>query len=92
MTARHLRGGKKLGLDLDRIASSMNHRQRLAEVQETLHYLRLELCRAEREGRYSKAKKIRRAINGELEVELYLRHSWCGGCKNVLHNCICKAG
>jgi hypothetical protein len=85
-------GGKKLGLDLERIAPSNNHNQRLAEVGENLELLRRELHISEAMGKRSKAKKIRRLINQELEVELYLRHSWCGGCHNVLHRCICKVG
>lgn len=87
---RHLQGGKKLGLDLDRIGEDDNHAQRLADNTEDLRILRNQLSQAEREGKYSKSKKLRRAINEHLEVELYIRHSWCGGCKNVLHNCRCK--
>jgi hypothetical protein len=89
---KHLQGGKKLGLDMERIDFSNNHNERLAEVGRLLEILRRELNLAQRDGRRSKEKKLRRMINQELEVELYLRHSWCGGCHNVLHNCTCKTG
>lgn len=88
--ARGKKGGQKLGLDLDRIDPSYNHNQREAENLETLRYLREELNRAEAEGRHSRSKKIRRYINQELEVGLYIRNSWCYGCNNVRHNCQCK--
>lgn len=87
---RHLLGGKKLGLDMERIPLSNNHKKMQARLDESLQELRLALIQAEREGRYSKAKKIRRSINLRLEIGLYLNHSWCGGCHNVLHNCTCK--
>ena len=83
-------GGQKLGLDLERIEVTDNHNQWLADIQKMLYNLRRELVIAEANGRYSKAKKLRRFINQQLEAELYIRHSWCGGCKNVLHNCTCK--
>jgi hypothetical protein len=81
-----------LGLDLDKLETSYNHNQRLQQVQDNLRFLRDELSQAEREGRWAKARKARRYINQELEVELWLRSSWCYGCLNVLHNCNCKKG
>lgn len=83
-------GGQKLGLDLERIVPSYNHKQREVDNLEALQFLRDELQLAETEGRYAKARKIRRLINQELEVNLYLRRSWCYGCDNVLHNCQCQ--
>jgi HKD family nuclease len=85
---RHLQGGKKLGLDTE--FRSNNHRGELERNTRYLENLRIALVRAERDGRYSAAKKIRREINKCQEVELLIRHSWCGGCFQVLHNCRCK--
>lgn len=81
--------GQKLGLDMERIDLSFNHRSRAEENIDTLHNLRLELIDAERTDRYSKAKKLRREINHLLEEGLYLTHSFCGSCQNVLHRCHC---
>lgn len=83
-------GSQKLGLDLENLEPSNNHNQGLLDIGRMLHFLRRELVIAEVNGKYSKAKKLRRAINQQLEAELYIRHSWCGGCQNVLHNCICR--
>ena len=83
-------GSQKLGLDTEKIETSYNHNARQKENLETLRFLRSELDWAERNGRYSKARKLRRLINQELEVGLYLTHSWCYGCNNVLHNCQCE--
>jgi hypothetical protein len=82
-------GSQKLGLDMEKIDISYNHREADRENNLNLTYLRLELIAAERDGRYSKAKKLRRTINQALEQGLYLTHSWCQGCNNVLHNCNC---
>jgi len=79
-----------LGLDMERIDLSYNHRAREAENREALTNLRLDLIDAEMNGRYSKAKKLRREINQLLEEGIYLTHSWCLGCDNVLHNCKCR--
>jgi hypothetical protein len=82
-------GSQKLGLGhLD--YESDNHRKNDQDNVEALHNLRVQLSIAEREGKYSKARKIRRAINHHLEIGIYLRNSWCYGCDNVLHNCHCK--
>ena len=84
-------GSKKLGLDMDRIDDSYNHKARIAENQDDMTHLRLQLISAEAHDRYSAAKRIRRELNRLLEESLYLTHSWCLGCNNVLHNCQCKA-
>jgi hypothetical protein len=82
-------GSKKLGLDhLD--YESSNHRANDLRNAEELRFLRIQLSIAEREGKYSRARKLRRAINQHLEIGLYIRNSWCYGCNNVLHNCQCK--
>lgn len=83
-------GGKKLGLDMTGIEPSYNHKERDASNHRILTRLRLELIQAEREGKHSKAKKVRRAINHMLEEGIYLTHSFCLGCNNVLHNCQCQ--
>lgn len=85
-------GGKKLGLDLEKIKVTPpdNYNAAMEEVSRTLRFLRRELLLAEEHRKWSKARKMRRWINEQLEIELYLRHSWCGGCRNVLHNCTCK--
>jgi hypothetical protein len=85
-----LRGGKKVGLDWEQIQPSNNHRQANADNLRRLEFLRQELEEAERGGKYSKAKRMRRELNKELEVGLYLTHSWCGGCHRYLHLCKCK--
>ena len=87
---RHLNGGKKLGFNYDQMEPSNNHRQNDLDNGRDLQFYQGELIKAEREGRYSKARKLRRLINQCLEVNLYLRSSWCGGCMNYLHNCKCK--
>jgi len=74
---------------MERIDLSFNHQARAEENIETLRYLRSQLQLAEQNGRYSKARKLRREINQALEEGLYLTHSFCGGCLNVLHNCHC---
>ena len=86
---RRKAGSQKLGLDMDRIELSNAHRTRMNENIDSLRFLRLQLSTAEQMGRYSKAKKLRREINQLLEEGLYLTHSFCGGCLNVLHNCHC---
>lgn len=87
---KHLKGGLKLGLDFTQIELSNNHKAHLRANTNQLAELRQALIWAERDGRYSAAKKLRRAINQHLEQELYLSHSWCGSCHQVLHNCQCK--
>lgn len=82
-------GSQKLGLNHDDVDVSYNHRQADEDNRKALTSLRLQLIQAEGEGKYSKARKLRRAINKELEQGLYLTHSWCYGCQNVLHNCQC---
>jgi hypothetical protein len=82
-------GSKKLGLDLDKVQGTGSHRGRMADVQDNLRWLREDLSWAEREGRWSSARKIRRQINQELEVELYLRSSWCPECHQTFSNCQC---
>lgn len=84
------RYGQKLGLDFNHIELSNNHQQRQKDNLEMLHFLRQELILAEQQDRWSKARKLRRLINQELEVGLYLTHSWCGGCYNVLSLCTCE--
>lgn len=87
---KHLAGGRKIGLNWDDISFSMNHRQRARENVEDLTLLRRLLVQAEEEGKHSKAKKLRRLINKEFEVGLYLTHSSCGTCHLFLHLCTCK--
>jgi hypothetical protein len=82
-------GSQKLGIDMEKIDFSFNHKARDEENRDCLLTLRLQLQTAEQMGRYSKARKIRREINQLLEEGLYLTHSFCGGCLNVLHNCKC---
>ena len=82
-------GSKKLGIDMEKIDLSYNHRERAEENIDALRNLRLALIEAERDGRYAKAKKLRREINAHLEEGLYLNHSFCGSCLNVLHRCRC---
>jgi len=88
---RHLAGGKKLGFDYTQVEPSINHRQEDLDNSRMLRNLQDQLINAERMGRYSKARKLRRQINRCLEVNLYLRSSWCGGCMNYMHNCHCEA-
>lgn len=90
--AKKKSGSKKLGLDMERITPPDQHLPTDAENNDALRNLRLQLIEAERGGKYSKAKKLRRAINQRLEVGLYLTHSWCQTCQNVLHNCTCRGG
>jgi hypothetical protein len=92
--AKHLRGGLKAGFDFerDKLEPSNNHRQEIINITDDLRNLTRLLRQKEQEGRWSKARKIRREINRLHEAELYITHSWCGGCKNYLHNCQCQAG
>jgi len=83
-------GSKKLGLDLDRMNPSDNLVQDHLDNSRRQQYFTAELQRAEREGKYSKAKKMRRLLNQALEEALWLRSTWCQSCLNVLHNCKCK--
>jgi hypothetical protein len=87
--AKKKAGSKKLGLDLEKIPESTNLREQILENAEELRWLRIEMVRAENDGRRSAAKKLRRQINQELEAQLYLHSSWCLGCNNVAHNCQC---
>lgn len=87
---KHLKGGRKLGLNWDDISFSNNHRARNAENIDNLTTLRRLLVQAEEEGKHSKAKKLRRMINKEQEVGLYLTHSSCGTCHLFLHLCKCS--
>lgn len=82
-------GSKKLGLDMEKIDFSYSHKARMEENLDAQRLLRRQLQQAEAEGKYSKAKKLRRQINYYQEEGLYLTHSFCGGCLNVLHNCHC---
>lgn len=90
MGTKHLQGGKKLGLDWDRVGRSDNHNQAINDHLNEMQTLRQLLVQAEREGKYSKAKKLRRQINHAQEVELMIRHTFCGACHQVLHNCQCE--
>jgi hypothetical protein len=83
-------GSKKLGLDFDRLNPSDNLRQDHLDNSRRQQVLTAELQRAEREGKYSKAKKMRRLLNQALEEALWLRSTWCQTCLNVLHNCKCE--
>lgn len=74
---------------MEHIDLSYNHRARAEENIEALQILRAQLRQAEANDQYSKARKLRRSINQYLEEGLYLNHSFCGGCLNVLHNCNC---
>jgi hypothetical protein len=87
---KHLKGGQKLGFDYDHVEPSNNHRQADLDNSRDLQFYQAELQRAEREGRWSRARKMRRIINQCLEINLYLRSSWCGGCMNYMHNCQCE--
>lgn len=88
--AKKQTGSKKLGLDLEKLHPSDNLRQDHLENSRLQQFLTGELQQAEREGKYSKSKKIRRALNQALEEALWYHASWCQTCNNVLHNCICK--
>lgn len=84
------KGGRKLGLNLDKIEPSNNHKGDLEALIDNLRILRNNLVIAERMGRYSAAKKIRRKINEALEAELYIRNTWCPTCLRAGTQCICK--
>lgn len=85
------REGKKLELDFEIIEFSNNHKLNAEMNLESLHDLRLQLVAAEKAGKHSKSKKIRREINRIMENQLYIEYSWCGGCLNYLHQCQCPA-
>ena len=82
-------GRKKLGLDMEKIGQEGSHRVRMEEVRDNLRWLREDLVWAEANDRYAAARKIRRQINQELEVELYLRSSWCPVCHRMFSGCQC---
>lgn len=48
------------------------------------------LARLEEDGRYSKARKIRKEINLQEDARWAVRSSWCPTCLNVFHNCKCQ--
>lgn len=84
-------GSKKLELDYDHLEESHNHRLASDLNLAALTRLRRELREAEAMGAYSKAKKLRREINKQLEQGLYIQGTWCPGCNNYLHRCQCKS-
>lgn len=84
-------GAKKVEIDWDKIDDSYNHRLNQQVNIMALKNLREDLIQAEADGRYSKARKIRREISQYLEANLALSATWCRGCLNYLHNCKCKA-
>jgi len=90
-----LDGGKKLGLDWEKVEDNLaftpHHKWSEAELTKTLRLRRQELQQAEEAGRSSKAIKIRREINQLLEVDLAISHSTCPTCHLYLHRCKCLA-
>lgn len=87
------KGSEKLGLDWERVHESYNHRFENDMNLNTLQHLRRDLMEAEEVNgpHSSKARKIRRLINQELEQGLMIQATWCGGCRLVLHLCRCKS-
>lgn len=83
-------GSKPLGLDFDHLDPSNNHRFESQLNVQSLAQLRTELRLAEERRALSKAKKVRRQINQQLEQGLLIQATWCGGCGNYLHRCRCK--
>lgn len=86
-------GSQKLGIDWEKVQPSYNHRFENDMNLNTLQRLRRDLWEAEEVNgpQSSKARKIRRLINQELEQGLAIQTTWCGSCKQVLHRCRCKS-
>lgn len=84
-------GSKPIEIDYDRMDESYNHRLENDLNYNSLQHLRRELQATEDQlgASSSKAKKIRREINRQLEQGLFIQATWCQGCLRVLHLCRC---
>lgn len=92
---RFIKPGSTATVDFDRIEDkgilTGNH-----AMDDYLHGmiatgLQLTLNNAKANGRTSAAQKAQRQINLSNEGRLGIRSSWCQGCLNYLHNCVCPA-
>lgn len=62
----------------------------IRDEQNEYHRLLRELQIAEREGKRSRAQKLRREINHSIELQLYLQNlAWCSSCRSSSGNCHC---
>lgn len=84
------KAGKKVGVNWDKVQISDNHELNARLNVEDLESLRIRLAKAEREGRYSAATKIRREINEIQENDLVLHSTVCGTCFRPAHTCRCE--
>jgi hypothetical protein len=51
--------------------------------------LQLELQEAQAMGRWSRVRKLRREVNKNIEIQIWLERQWCTSCGNSQHNCHC---
>jgi hypothetical protein len=83
-------GGKKLELDWEHIELSNNHNANTDFNIMDLTHLRIQLVEAERLGKTSAVRKIRREISRIQENQLAIHATFCGGCGYYQHNCRCE--
>ena len=60
-----------------------------AQAGTTLRAIGNQISELEAEGRYAKARRLRKEVNLATEAQFAVRSSWCPTCLNVFHNCQC---